>query len=245
MARRERQEEPPKGLPAWMATFSDLVTLLLTFFVMMMAMASFDDPIRVDAVVESIHKALGVGGTNRKMVESHTEESYTADSRRDEALQPIVARLRQAFAQHISDHFIKMEDKEQEVRVRLDERVFFRPGSAELHPTAYALVADLAVQLAETDVDIRVEGYADGLGTEEKNWELSAQRSLAVVLALRERGPIPGERLESVAYGSFHPGAEFGAGDSWNRRIEIVLRTDDLGGADAARRLNAGEPDAR
>ena len=247
MARkRERAEEPPAGLPMWMATFSDLVTLLLTFFVMLMAMASFDDPVKVEAVVTSIQSAFGVDGYESKMIQVHTEEAFTDNKRRQETIQPIVARLRQAFSQHISDHFIKMVDQEQEVRVRLDERVFFRPGSAELHPTAYALLADVGSVLADAEVDIRIEGYADGLGTEKRNWELSAARSLAVVMALRERGNIPGERLEAAAFGAYHPGAEFGAGSEWNRRIEIVLRTDDLGGADAARRLmDRGEPHGR
>jgi chemotaxis protein MotB len=240
--RERREDEPPAGLPPWMATFSDMVTLLLTFFVMLMAMANFEDPSKVDAVILSIRKALGVDGHNSKLINSHKEEAFTAKERREESLQPTVARLRQAFAQHISDHFIKMEDKEQEVRVRLDERVFFRPGSSELHPAAYALLADVGTVLADTEVDIRIEGYADGLGTEQKNWEVSADRSLAVVMALRDRGPIPGDRLEAVAFGAFHPGAEFGEGVDWNRRIEIVLRTDDVGGADAARRmLDVGE----
>ena len=36
------EECPPPGAPAWMATFSDLVTLLLTFFVLLYAMSKTD-----------------------------------------------------------------------------------------------------------------------------------------------------------------------------------------------------------
>ena len=41
MAKR-KQEDPPKGSPAWMATFSDLMNLLLCFFVMLFAMSTVD-----------------------------------------------------------------------------------------------------------------------------------------------------------------------------------------------------------
>lgn len=41
MAKR-KQEEAPKGSPAWMATFSDLMNLLLCFFVMLFAMSTID-----------------------------------------------------------------------------------------------------------------------------------------------------------------------------------------------------------
>lgn len=40
---RKRQEDPPKGSPAWMNTFSDLMNLLLCFFVMLFAMSTVDD----------------------------------------------------------------------------------------------------------------------------------------------------------------------------------------------------------
>ena len=48
--KREKKKEECKGggAPEWMVTYSDMVTLLLTFFVMLLAMASFESPGRVD-----------------------------------------------------------------------------------------------------------------------------------------------------------------------------------------------------
>jgi len=46
MPRRERQpikEDPPAGAPAWMLTFCDCMTLLLTFFVLLLSFSSFDE----------------------------------------------------------------------------------------------------------------------------------------------------------------------------------------------------------
>ena len=42
MAKR-KEETPPAGSPAWMATFSDLMNLLLCFFVMLFAMSSIEE----------------------------------------------------------------------------------------------------------------------------------------------------------------------------------------------------------
>lgn len=39
---KKREEEPPKGSPAWMNTFSDLMNLLLCFFVLLFSMSSVD-----------------------------------------------------------------------------------------------------------------------------------------------------------------------------------------------------------
>ena len=42
MAKR-KEDAPPAGAPAWMATFSDLMNLLLCFFVMLFAMSSIEE----------------------------------------------------------------------------------------------------------------------------------------------------------------------------------------------------------
>lgn len=42
MARKKKADDAPKGSPAWMATFSDLMNLLLCFFVLLFAMSSVD-----------------------------------------------------------------------------------------------------------------------------------------------------------------------------------------------------------
>lgn len=42
MARKQKQEDPPKGSPLWMNTFADLMNLLLCFFVMLFAMSTVD-----------------------------------------------------------------------------------------------------------------------------------------------------------------------------------------------------------
>lgn len=42
MARKKKQENAPKGSPAWMTTFSDLMNLLLCFFVLLFSMSSVD-----------------------------------------------------------------------------------------------------------------------------------------------------------------------------------------------------------
>lgn len=39
---KKKQEDPPKGSPAWMATFSDLMNLLLCFFVLLFSMSTVD-----------------------------------------------------------------------------------------------------------------------------------------------------------------------------------------------------------
>ena len=61
MARKKKPEEAPAGAPAWMATFSDLMNLLLCFFVLLFSMSSTDTA-KYNEIVEAITSSLFSGG---------------------------------------------------------------------------------------------------------------------------------------------------------------------------------------
>jgi chemotaxis protein MotB len=227
----------------WMTTFSDLVTLMMAFFVMLVAMANFDDTQRIEAVIESMQKALGAAGYDRKALGTSKEMAFTEAVRRAQALVPTEVKMTQAMRKHVSDDFIRVTTTEKELRIRLSEKVFFQRGSATVHPGSYALLADVGRIIAEDELSVRVEGYADGSGSEKANWELSGDRALAVVMALREKGPVPGRQLQSVAMGAYQPGAEIGEEADWNRRVELVVHTSDASGAAGSRLLMRGGSD--
>ncbi len=56
---RKKQDDPPKGSPAWMNTFSDLMNLLLTFFVLLFSMSSVDAE-KWEQVVSSLSSSIGI-----------------------------------------------------------------------------------------------------------------------------------------------------------------------------------------
>ena len=59
MAKRRRQEDPPSGSPAWMSTFSDLMNLLLCFFVLLFSMSSIDAS-KYEQVVASLSNSFSI-----------------------------------------------------------------------------------------------------------------------------------------------------------------------------------------
>ncbi|MDD6038412.1 MAG: flagellar motor protein MotB [bacterium] len=59
MAKKRKQEDPPKGSPAWMATFSDLMNLLLCFFVLLFSMSTVDAE-KFQVVIASLQSHFSV-----------------------------------------------------------------------------------------------------------------------------------------------------------------------------------------
>mgnify|MGYP000321058426 CR=1 FL=1 len=227
--KQRRQTDSDDGggpsAPFWMVTYSDMVTLLLTFFVMLLAMANFEEVGRVDAVFESIRLALGVGGYNESLPGIQLNPNFNSDPQPEDNVEPIRTELQEALARHLSDDLVVLTQNRTEVRVLLDDRVLFKPGSAELHPTVYLLLADVGQALANAPVRVEVEGHTDESGDATANWTLSSLRAVAVVDALQKRGGLDGDQLEAKGLGQYSP-TSIQSTDRWNRRVELVIQSD-------------------
>jgi chemotaxis protein MotB len=53
------QEDPPAGVPEWLVTFGDMMSLLLTFFIMLVSMSEMKSESRVASAVEAMKKQFG------------------------------------------------------------------------------------------------------------------------------------------------------------------------------------------
>ena len=59
MAKKKKEDAPAPGSPAWMATFSDLMNLLLCFFVLLFSMSSVDAG-KAEALIKSLHNTFSI-----------------------------------------------------------------------------------------------------------------------------------------------------------------------------------------
>lgn len=67
MARRKREADAPKGSPAWMTTFSDLMNLLLCFFVLLFSMSTVDAE-KLQAVIASFQNNVSILPSSGKTI---------------------------------------------------------------------------------------------------------------------------------------------------------------------------------
>ena len=54
--KKKKQEEKEEGLPIWMATFADMMTLLFAFFVLLFSMSTID-PVKVSAMEDAMEQS--------------------------------------------------------------------------------------------------------------------------------------------------------------------------------------------
>jgi chemotaxis protein MotB len=240
-------EECEEGAPLWMVTYSDMVTLLLCFFVMELSMANFLDPGKVDAALNSMQAAFSSGGQHRTEY-VHAKDSKNNDFRESskEGAHSLIALLRDVIAAQNAKHMIKMTSKKTEVRIVFGKNGMFSPGSAAIDPAYFSVLKEIALTLRDRDVYVVVEGHADTDGTNEaKNWQVSADRAITVVNKLRsyrdleyEGEPfLKGRQISARAMGEFFPASPSSGSNDLNRRVEIVIRGESLQALDAAKEL--------
>ncbi|MCA9490748.1 MAG: OmpA family protein, partial [Myxococcales bacterium] len=215
----------------WLVSYADFITLLFAFFTVLYATAQTDQQ-KLEAVVDSLNAAFegglplavfsgSAGTSNIGLSDTHvTLDSNTTT---------LVESMKRGLHGSLSDNVVQVGLVDQTLSVALPERVAFATGSADLHPTAYGVLAEVAKVVQPVAATIEVVGHADAIPVRAgspfvDNWGLAAARSAATVRYLEKLG-VPAERLTVVANTHMTEGQEA-------RAVTLRIKADDprLGG---------------
>ena len=226
-------------VPEYMATYGDLVTLLMCFFVLLFAFSSIDAQ-KFEAVMESFQGSAGVLEGGKSLSEAPFVFDAMPESKQESQDTIIdqnkLSELKEQVEQYISDNQMQAEvDVQLEARglvIRFKDNVLYDSGSAEIKLASYDIL-DFLSSLLNTDEfvneQIRVEGHTDNVPIKTvlypTNWELSTHRASNVVKFFIERAQMSPERLSASGYSEYHPIAtnETAEGRASNRRVDIVV----------------------
>jgi len=231
MAKKQKCPECVPGAPAWMSTFSDMTTLLLTFFVLLLSMANFD-PIKLKTLTESLQGAFGILDTYPtvpihpvvNLPKRNKDEQKKKQSMKD------AEKIKSMVQNKKLDDAVKVEVTEKGIAIMLRDPVGFASGSADLKDQGKEILKDISdVVKNNSDLKVRVEGHTDDVPINSNryrsNWELSSARSLSVVQLFSEQTGIQPQNMSAVGYGEYRPIAPNTSPENRakNRRIQIFV----------------------
>jgi chemotaxis protein MotB len=224
-------ECPPKGSPGWMSSFSDLVTLLLTFFVLLLSMANFD-PVKFSQTAESLQGVFGILETF-PTIPIHpimAVPKKTGDEQKKKESLKDAEKIKQIVETKNMSEAVKVDITEKGIAIMLRDPVGFASGSADLKEQGKEILKDIGdVIKSNADLKVRVEGHTDDVPIStaryRSNWELSSSRSLSVVQLLSAQTGIKPENMSAVGYGEYRPLVPNinSENRSKNRRIQIFV----------------------
>ncbi len=232
--RKKKSVDPPvdEGLPGWMATFADMMTLLLTFFVLLLSFANMDI-VKFKSAMGSVKQAMGMQKRDIQALYSpYSPAKYERKeielTKRDKKLLDLVLGVKALVeGETAQDKSSRISTDTNGVMQRVDNAAMFAPGSAELTPGAKDILDRVINVLKQKNVDIIIGGHTDdqpfSSADYPSSWELSSARAARALRYLVEKGGIDPSRLKAAGYAGSRPLVPNDSPENMrrNNRIEI------------------------
>ncbi|MFC1736284.1 flagellar motor protein MotB [Candidatus Hydrogenedentota bacterium] len=198
------------GAPAWMVTFGDLMSLLLTFFVLLLSFSTTQEE-DFKKAMESFRLALGVG-VLQEQSGAPTSDTAGPMSSRTGRLKKTRQLARKRMQRTVRlRKMVTVSATKEGMRITLKDQLLFDSGRAIIKPEGVDVLKTLGRTLKpiEDEYYIQIEGHTDvdplRAGHEfESNWELSGARSRSVLKAVIDGG-LSSTSLSFVGFGEFRP----------------------------------------
>lgn len=242
----KKKEECKGGIPEWMATYADMVTLLMCFFVLLFAFSNIDAQ-KFEQVMQSFQGSAGIlsGGKTLTeapfvfdgMPEDQASEMEVISEEQFDKIKKELENLDQKLSEEIQseklDNNVQVIENPTSLVLRFKDSALFEPLSADLKTEAIQMLSKLTKILQREGFNyeaIIVEGHTDNMPfVSEKytsDWNLSADRAAAVVKYLVSQESLDPYRVVAAGYGSYRPIATntTEAGRAINRRVDIIIK---------------------
>lgn len=234
-------------VPSWMVTFADLMTLLLTFFVLLLSYSSLDAK-KYKEASESLIQAFNPGyfiktrqeglvgiklpfSSMEKTLQQETRPDTGKDKKEDDKLDTWFNKTKRSLQEGIDKDILKIEMKESGILISVKEHAAFASGSEKLQPAFIPYLRKIALIVPPGKATIVVAGHTDNkpIIAEHKlfrsNWDLSTLRATSVVHKLLSISDIPAVKIIAQGHADTKPIAsnKTKKGRALNRRVEITL----------------------
>lgn len=219
---------PPPGAPAWLATFADMMSLLLTFFILLLSFSSVSEDKFKQAA-----QSMAVGFSPFQAMNGLVSMNSRPSRKQESEARHAARRLRRMLQVRGLEKSIKIEfDALGGIKIVLPSSLLFEQSEFTLKPSALPVIEEIARNLSELPENLfEIHGHTDSqpLASTPQfrdNYDLSYQRAHSVTEQLVLSGNLAINRFEIHANGASQPLAtnDTEEGRAANRRVEIYVR---------------------
>ena len=232
MPKQQKCPECPKGLPPWLATFGDLMSLLLCFFVLLLSFSTMKQA-DFEKAVGSLQGALGVLPgepilTSPVKLEMPIIKGDITEAR--PTIKEAKAEIEKEVEAEGQQENVEIIQSEEGITIRIKDNAVYESGKADIRPESLPLLNKIGGVIARLPNSVEIDGHTDDrpISNEEfpNNHWLSSGRALAVLDVFRGEVGIAPERLTAIGHGEFKPlvSNDTEENRAANRRVEIKIR---------------------
>lgn len=245
---KKSEDEPKKGAPAYMNTYGDMMTLLLTFFVLLFSMSSIDVA-KFKTVIASFEGGTGILTSGETIQENTSvlgngikqfpEKKSGKDGQKEnnKELEKMKENLQKFLKSKELQEKVAVEKNGDEIILRFDDVLLFDTGKADIKPGAIPVLNTVGIKLNDylnQGYRVRLEGHTDNVPIKTSqfpsNWELSAARAIAVTKFFIYEMNFDASKISTEGFGENRPigDNQTAEGRAMNRRVEIKISKDNM-----------------
>ncbi|MEN3028567.1 MAG: OmpA family protein [Aquificaceae bacterium] len=228
----KKKKCPEEVSEKWAIPYADFLTLLLCLFIALFAMAQAGKQAALE-YAQAFAKAFGMRlvpfqETLPKQILPEPVLKRAEPTEKGKRLQRQLQELQETLKKLGLEGEFRIAFESIGIRLILQEKLLFEPGSAEIKPETRSVLDKLYEILKDLPNPVEVEGHTDNIpiSTERfpSNWELSTARAGTIVRYFIAKGINP-ERLKASGYADTRPIASNATpeGRAQNRRVEILI----------------------
>jgi chemotaxis protein MotB len=234
---KKKKKEIEKASSEWLVTYSDMITLMLCFFVAIFN-PDESDPLQLQQMISAFN-AIGMGASSGGNTISPGKSADMGNTimslpsmDRGRNLGTAAKRAMSLFTPEIKSNKIRVTHDERGIVISLASDLFFDAASADIN---YEDSRNILLRLGSllnsqelTGRRFRIEGHTDRTDTDPEvwpsNWELSTARSLSVLHYLADIG-VDETRFQVAGFAATMPISqdETEEGRAQNRRVDIII----------------------
>ena len=260
--KKKKADSGGDGANDWLNTYADMVTLLLTFFIMLFSMSSVESE-KWEILVEAFNPKEDAETTQIVLVPpedgaqvgtSTTEKPFTeaTEAAKESEVMPqdfddLYEYLKEYVEENNLQDSISLEKSDGSVTISFQNNLFFMKDSAYLLESAQEILGHLGNGLesvGEEILAVQVSGHTASAGNETvdvenyhvDSWDLSSSRATSVVKYMEDNHTfISPEKFSAVGRGLYVPVAanDTPEGKEKNRRVDILILSNEIDPTDA------------
>lgn len=226
----QKGDQPKMDTNAWMTTYTDLTTLLLTFFVLLLSIATVDEKNKRVAL-NSLVGAFGFKPGAHSIIGSSEGMNITLGSVPMKKEEIAFEKLQNVVIKNTLEQDVEVVREGDRVVLSLGNRVLFEEGSAEIRAAGASFLAELGEVLQEDDPElVELRGFTAHAemvfepDSERSGLVLSTQRALAVFQFFSEQSGLSTDALVAHGFGASPPfNRKKKKKGLLNRQVQIIL----------------------
>lgn len=225
---RKRRKPDDINPNAWMDTYADTITLLLTFFILLYSFSTTDNE-KLRLIAAALKGQVSGVPMKLEDVPDITDQDIEQGIGEKSPYQILLEDIQEIIDKNGLTETVKIREEDAGVVLQLSESILFDLGKSDLKADSTPILEVISGLIPSIENEIMVQGHTDNIpissGTYESNWELSTSRAVNVVKYFIETKGFDPTRFSATGYGEYRPLVDNTTEENRaiNRRVDILI----------------------